>query len=132
MNARVGSVPSSSIGCEEPERENDNGLLWRSFLEHFSMVAVNTFYPAGRTWTSGHLTTARLDYIGLEAPALRNVTACHVPDSIDLTLNEWEDHAAVVVCVRLNVDTSGARRALTPAAVDKRTLGDPVRIENFH
>ena len=35
MNARVGSVPSHCIGAEQQEIENQNGQLWRSFLQVF-------------------------------------------------------------------------------------------------
>ena len=131
MNARVGSVPSRSIGQEQSDKENNNGSLWRRFLEHFGLVAVNTFFPAGRTWTSGNLTTARLDYVGLDVRSLANVTHCHVADDIDLTLNEWDDHAAVTVGVHLSVDIATGPRVARPAAVNKLTLCDRARVEAF-
>ena len=43
-NARVGSVPSSMIGDQQPAGENTNGFVLRTFAEEAGLRLCNTFF----------------------------------------------------------------------------------------
>ena len=51
-NARAGANPSQFFGSLQPERENDNGMRFKSFLESAELFAITTFFEAGPTWLS--------------------------------------------------------------------------------
>jgi hypothetical protein len=97
-NARVGSIMSPYIGALEVDPENDNGACLRYFLDQLELYAHNTFVKAGHTWTSGHGTTARIDYIctSVMPPA----PAC-VLDTIELATSAREDHRVVASSIVL-------------------------------
>jgi hypothetical protein len=96
-NARVGSIPSSSIGCCEPQTENGNGERMRLVGDEFNLAFLNTFLPAGPTWTGAHGHSSRIDYIGIPSALRSSVTWCKVIDDIDLATSEREDHR-VLAC----------------------------------
>eukprot|EP00972_Heterocapsa_arctica_P088919 13112897-Heterocapsa_arctica.AAC.1 len=96
-NARVGSIPSSSIGDAEPQKENGNGERMRLVGDEFNLAFLNTFLSAGPTWTGAHGHRSRIDYIGIPSALRSSVTWCKVIDDIDLSTSEREDHQ-VLAC----------------------------------
>ena len=106
-NARVGSIPSASIGPFLPDAENQNGTFFRTFLECAELMAANTFFQqgAGPSWVSPKGTRVRLDYCCIASRVFRFVRTTAVRHEIDLTLGGVrEDHSAV----SLEFDLGGA------------------------
>jgi len=95
-NARVGSVKSEGIGIEQPDKETCSGEMFRLFLKRTGTAAINTFFPAGHTWTSTRMTTSRIDYIVLPLQSLSAVKDCYAGGDIDLTMDDTVDHLEVV------------------------------------
>ena len=60
-NGAVGSVSSPCLGPCEPSRENPNRELFRLTLEEFGLLALNTFFMAGPTWSGSRGHKHRID-----------------------------------------------------------------------
>ena len=80
FNAHVG--PDSqhrSVGRQDAEPTNDNGLLLGHMCDSLGLCLVNTFHAAGSTWWSAdQLTEHRIDYIAMRRAFQRKVKRCRV------------------------------------------------------
>ena len=96
-NSRVGSVITEHIGSCDTAAENANGAELRTTCSEHSLHAINTFWPAGHTWTGvwGH--KARIDYVLCSARLAPVVASCAVASDIDLSTGEREDHRVLTV-----------------------------------
>ena len=102
LNAKVGSVPSRNIGFMNAETENENGEHMRLMLAELNLVAVNTFFNAGPTWTGASGYKHRIDYILVSAWVLNNVSSCTVNGGIELVECERDDHNVVDASLELS------------------------------
>ena len=127
-NARVGSAASPHIGHAAPDVENDNGACLRHFLDQLELFAHNTFVDAGHTWTSGHGTTSRIDFMC--ASCMPSAPA-RVLDTIELATSAREDHRVVASSVRL--PTCGGHAPSQPSrfAVNLANMHVPWRCRLF-
>ena len=83
-NAHVGSVPSTALGSEETQEENENGAALRSTAKENGLLVLNTFFQAGTTWTGSGGHRSRIDYLCV-SPQLKTIAnRCWVSLDIDL------------------------------------------------
>jgi hypothetical protein len=95
-NARVGEIQCPGIGGEQPEKENDNGGRLREFVHEAGLIAVNSFYSAGTTWTSSYGTTARIDYVLCSGKLYERAASCRTCPEIDLATAIRDDHTSLL------------------------------------
>ena len=95
-NARVGEKECPGIGVVEPARENQNGARLREFLCETGLVAVNTYFSAGSTWTSPFGTTARIDYVLASRRLFERTSCCSTCKDIDLATAIRDDHTSLL------------------------------------
>ena len=93
-NARVGELQCDGIGPVAPAKENDNGARLREFLCETGLIAVNTFFDAGTTWTSSFGTTARIDYVLSSRKLFDRTSCCSTCKEIDLATAIRDDHTS--------------------------------------
>ena len=140
-NAKVGSIPSQSLGTVGADEENDNGGRLRIFLEGQGMIALNTLTAdaADKTWSdsSGH--GHRIDYVCTDAALADHIVRAGVLQSIDLATAERSDHNAVVGEVRVpsrpaKTDKSGEPKVsneIPPLKIDVNKTKEAWRAEGF-
>ena len=131
-NGRVGSVPDACIGAHDAEAGNEGAARLRSYASAFTLCAVNTFWPAGRTWCSTLGARRHIEYILSDAADAPLVDSCFVASDVDLTFNAYEDHKPVVMRERLRAvaETAWSNRH-APFRIDRSTLQGPVRCDKF-
>ena len=143
-NARMGSQTNEYVGGVEKATESSNGSLLRAMATECKLVVVNTFFPAGCTWTDAHYNHYRIDYVLVSQNAFKHVDTCAVLDGIDLATKCRDDHNALSAGFRkllcyydhsgssaqdLNlVEKPGPRR---PPSYTRESLEDPARICYF-
>ena len=121
VNARVGSIVISSIGCAEAASENENGSRLRHCLSTTGLFAVGSFHIAGFTWTSSFRTRHRIDYIGLPLGSddIYRIDESIATDEIDLSTSTKEDHRCVLC--RLSIALDGAPHELVKRHVQPQS-----------
>ena len=95
-NARVGELQCDGIGSKATEHENNNGARLREFLGESGLVAINTHFDAGATWTSSYGTTTRIDYVLSSRRLFERITCCSTCDDIDLATAIRDDHKSLL------------------------------------
>ena len=99
-NAHVGSICSSAVGPCQTQEENQNGLRLRMLAEGANLMAANTFFDAGPTWTGSGGHRSRIDYV-LTPLVLKNaVEACEALSGLDLATGLRDDHTAVAATLQ--------------------------------
>lgn len=107
---------SSAVGLCEPDAEGDRGAQFRRFLEAQHLVAVNTFFPAGRTYYSAlQASSSRIDFLVLPRGLLNQVRTCvvdhQIGDQLQLIPSVYRaDHRPLVVTVGLELGFGGLQR----------------------
>ena len=102
-NARLNSEVDECIGSNSDDSENDQGKIFRQWLNQHNLCLPSTWschWRANYTWTHARgQHRARLDYIGLPCDMLENVQSSWVDDEIDLTLKR-PDHRVAALQVK--------------------------------
>jgi len=119
------------VGEFDPEKSNDNGILFSSFLNAVDASAVNTFHRCGYTWRCPRGTTARIDYLVVPTRHLSRVSGCDVPDSLDLSISSFEDHRVVRMWTYAEEDIGADVPEVKRPPLNKAALSDPGRVAGF-
>ena len=126
-NARVGSIASSFIGCEEVDEEDENGARLREFAEGVGTHLENTYHPTGSTWVHTSGSESRIDYVGLTEKLHGTAKDPRVERDLELVLSCAEDHRAFSVEVELMCDVSlaGGSKEKKQKQINNQHLHDP-------
>ena len=132
-NARVGSIPSTRLGPFDVESENFPGFAFRGFLETTGMVAFNTFYSCGKTWSQWDGTEHRLDYIGLSDDLAATASIAYIDDRVDLPPGARRDHKLVCAQLQLPIAKQYGRSSVVKRrfSVNEYLLFDPWYCQQF-
>ena len=99
-NARLSSESDESIGTNSDDIENDQGKIFRQWLNQHSLCLPSTWschWGANYTWTHARgQHRARLDYVGLPCEMLENVQCSWIDDEVDLTLKRPDHRVAAL------------------------------------
>lgn len=101
FNARVGSLVSDSFGSCCPAKECKGGYSFRSWMEPRSIVAINTLYGGGPTWTGSRGHKHRIDYVVVQQKCIPTCSDIGPCPHIDLATSVREDHYVVRATVSL-------------------------------
>ena len=99
-NARLGSVPTSSVGKHGADEENDAGMKFHSWLLSQKCLVPQTFAHAHigphSTWTHPSGAQARIDYIAIDEVLQHDDLRTWVSEEVDLSLTRV-DHQCVMM-----------------------------------
>ena len=105
-NARIGSCSSPYIGKCSADRENNNGMLFRDFLEHTGLSATSTFFDGGWTWQSSKATRHHIDYIVTDTLFHSLAEKSYPLIDVELSRTSKDDHRAMALSMRIIFDDS--------------------------
>jgi hypothetical protein len=124
-NAHTGSATCTAIGNFDPEDESDNGESLRGLLTTHGLVAANTHFPAGPTWTGSRGHRSRIDYVCIPDHMLERVSSCRILSEIDLATAFRDDHESVAVLLHdllALVPAGGDCAGVAPATRNSRKI----------
>ena len=134
-NAKVGSIPTKSIGSHQADEQNPNGLALHKWLQANDMFLPQTFeqHHSGEapTWTHANGSTARIDYIALSMNLATPDVATVVDESIDIQVTR-EDHKCVVATFQIACTSSHHRNRKQTADVQHTVTPHPTWNTNVH
>ena len=91
-NGRLGSMPSEFVGTLDAQSEDARGEALRLHARQHSLLILNTFYDAGKTWRHSSGKLSRIDYILVDKILFDITNLCRTMDDIHLTHAEHNDH----------------------------------------
>ena len=91
-NAHIGAEECPAAGPCEPQVTNENGAALCASAEEGMLSIVNTFFPAGPTWTGSTGNRSRIDYLCVSSTVFEAIEKCWVCHDIDLATAVRDDH----------------------------------------
>ena len=131
-NAKLGSIPSSSVGTHAPDEENQAGSRFRTLLEELNMAVPQTFPECVRdqskptyTQCSAVSGKARIDFVAVPEAWLQNA---EVEVDYDSDISDGRtDHHLVLASLQPVVRPSRGLVQRRRPIVDRALLAFPKR-----
>ena len=135
FNARVGSMPSETIGPFHAERENRGGMEFRALLEEYGLFAANTHFGNCDATTWQHTSGAqhRIDYSVLDLASFTATRLSAARHDIDMSVSTRIDHWPVLTVLELGRPIPPTLGLAPPRRVkwSAERLRDLGRLERF-